>query len=193
MHRPRPSAAAKCASFLPVRGLFLSLSLSLSLSLCKANFIGCYKFRPFQSPNRRHRRRRRRQPTPRASRGGREGARCGYGAYMFSPLFRCCHLTLRSFRIAAWKMAMDASSVALKFLYASFEVEVSPCPLRRQTSRMPSLSFCGNRKGVGRDSAAGRVGRPFVLWLRAGACVGGRRKNGMKKASWYLARSSEPR
>ena len=66
---PSPSSLP---SFLCVRGL--------SLSLSKANFIGCYKFRPFQSPNRR---RRRRQPTPRASRGGREatGARCGLPSY----------------------------------------------------------------------------------------------------------------
>ena len=89
---------------------------SRSLSLSKANFIGCYKFRPFQSPNRR-----RRQPTPRASRGGREatGAALAAGYEVFTALFRFCHLTLRLLRIAT-------SLVVSKCLYAPSEVERSP-------------------------------------------------------------------
>ena len=104
---PSPSSP----SFLPLR------SRSLSPSLSKANFIGCYKFRPFQSPNRR----RCRQPTPRASRGGIEATSAGLAAgyEVFTALFRFCHLTLRSLRIAA-------SLVVSKCLYAPFEVERSP-------------------------------------------------------------------
>ena len=112
---PPPSLS----SFLCVRGL--------SLSLSKANFIGCYKFRPFQSPNRR---RRRRQPTPRASRGGTRkggegrtgGDRCGLPSFHPSLPILPFNVTLTQ----DCSLEVDASSVASKcFLFFAR----SPCSM----------------------------------------------------------------